>query len=101
MDPHKRANFRGDLSKGVCSPNRWNITHLWLCVYFSFPFLFSSRRLQQNGWTYTHDLGLYIKQRRFTQPAKDVPFGGFDDKNTVHSVQGIKTPKNTRKSGRG
>ena len=29
---------------------------------------------------------------------KDGPFGGFDDKNIV---QGIKTPKNTPKSGRG
>jgi len=37
--PYNRANFHGNRSKWVCSPNRWNITQLWLSVHVPFlPF---------------------------------------------------------------
>ena len=65
FDPCKRVSFREDRSKnfkGVCSPNRWNITHLWLSVHF-LPFFVVA--CSKNGWTDIHNL--YIKRRRFTQ----------------------------------
>ena len=36
MYPYKRVNFREDRFKGVCSPNRWNITNLWFSSFLPF-----------------------------------------------------------------
>ena len=86
--PYNHANFRGNRSKGVCCPNRWNITHLWLCVYLSFPPLsyFSCRCLQQRWVDGCHDL--YLKRRVFTQGCAF--WGSWWPKH----CSGIKTPKN-------
>ena len=95
MNPYNRANFRGDQSKGARSPNRWNITNLWLSVpSLSFPFLpfFLVVAYSKNGWTDIHDL--YMKRRGFTQGCA---FWGFRWQKNIG--QGIKTPKNTPKVG--
>ena len=53
IDPCNRANFRGNRSKAVCSPNGWNTTHLSLCVHtFSFFLVFAYSKI---GWMDFHD----------------------------------------------
>jgi len=80
IHPNNSVNFRGDRSKGVCSPNRWNITNLWLSVPslpFSF-FLFSaSPTAKTTGRIYT------IYTSNDADSPKDVPCEGLDDKNIV------------------
>jgi len=74
-DGNYYANFCENRFSGGFSPNRWNITPLWL-FWLSCPVLFFS--ILRPGRTGGPIFTLYGSNDVF--PRKEVPFGGHDDR---------------------
>ena len=74
-DGNYYANFCENRFTGGFSPNRWNITPLWLfdCPVLSFFF-----SILRPGWTGGPIFTLYGSNDVF--PRKEVPFAGHDDR---------------------